>query len=129
MASFPRVAPLVLAVSVAAGGANAAEPVRERLLPENRRIAVTTDHQPFEPLIRVAVDDLARRLNVNRADIQVLEARAVVWPDRSLGCQRPGMVYPQVLTEGALIRLQAQGREFAYHSGGSRPPFLCEKQR
>lgn len=89
----------------------------------------TADRQPFEPLLRVAMDDLARRLNINPADIQVLETRAVVWPDRSLGCPRPGMVYPQVQTDGALIRLQAQGREFSYHSGGSRPPFLCEKQR
>jgi hypothetical protein len=37
------------------------------------------------------------------------------------------MVYPQVQRDGALIRLRAQGREFAYHAGGSRPPFLCER--
>ena len=52
----------------------------------------TTDRSPFESLLRIAVDDLARRLNISPADIQVLDARAVVWPDRSLGCPRPGMI-------------------------------------
>jgi hypothetical protein len=84
---------------------------------------------PFEPLLRLAIGDLAQRLNIDPADIGVVETRAVVWPDRSLGCPRPGMAYAQVPQDGALIRLQAQSREFAYHSGGGRAPFLCEKQR
>jgi hypothetical protein len=129
MAHLQRVA--LLAMSVAVGCGHAREPVREGALPESRGTVMseTADRQPFEPLLRVAIDDLARRLNIAPADIQVLETRAVVWPDRSAGCPRPGMLYPQVQTDGALIRLQAQGREFAYHSGGGRPPFLCEKQR
>jgi hypothetical protein len=77
-------------------------------------------------VIDAAVNDLGRRLVIDRASITVVEARSVVWPDGSLGCPRPGMLYPQVQQEGALIRLRAQGREFAYHSGGSRPVFLCE---
>ena len=80
----------------------------------------------LRPLIDTAVNDLARRLGVEPSSITVIEARSVVWPDGSLGCPRPGMVYPQVQQDGALVRLRAQGREFAYHSGGSRPVFLCE---
>jgi hypothetical protein len=34
--------------------------------------------------------------------------------------------YRQVQQDGMRIVLKAQGREFEYHSGGSRPPFLCE---
>lgn len=121
----------VLAAGVAAACGNPLEPLREGT-PVARvanAMSETADRQPFEPLVRVAVDDLARRLSIGPADIQVIEARAIVWPDRSLGCPRPGLLYPQVQQDGALIRLQAQGREYAYHSGGGRPPFLCEKQR
>ena len=92
-------------------------------------VSQATDRQPFEPLLRVAIGDLARRLDIDPAHISVVETRAVMWPDRSLGCPRPGMAYAQVPQDGALIRLQAQGREFAYHSGGGRAPFLCDKQR
>src|SRR5688572_15752750 len=77
-------------------------------------------------VIALAVGDLARRLQLSAADVTVLEARNVLWPDRSLGCPRPGVAYPQVPQDGALIRLQAQGRTFNYHVGGIRPPFLCE---
>jgi hypothetical protein len=80
----------------------------------------------LRPLINTAVADLARRLSLDPAMITVLEARSVVWPDGGLGCPRQGMIYPQVQQDGALIRLRAQGRDFAYHSGGSRPIFLCE---
>ena len=80
----------------------------------------------LQPLIDVAIIDLAQRLGIEPAAISVAEAMAVVWPDRSLGCPRPGMQYPQVPHDGFLIRLEAQGRMFAYHGGGSRPPFLCE---
>lgn len=73
-----------------------------------------------------AVADLARRRDVEPAAITVLEARAVVWPDASLGCPVPNMEYTQVLQEGVRIRLHFGGRTYAYHGGGSRLPELCE---
>jgi hypothetical protein len=82
----------------------------------------------FQPLVNTAVDDLARRLEVDRAAIEVVEAKAVVWPDGALGCPQPGMMYTQVQQDGFLIRLRAQGRDFSYHGGGARPPFLCENR-
>jgi hypothetical protein len=80
----------------------------------------------FQPLVDEAIDDLARRLAIDRSGVAVIEVRAVVWPDGSLGCPRPGMMYPQVQQDGILIRLRAQAREFSYHGGGTRRPFLCE---
>ena len=47
----------------------------------------------LKPLVDLAIADLAQRLNVDRASIAVVEARAVVWPDGALGCPRPRMVY------------------------------------
>jgi hypothetical protein len=79
----------------------------------------------FEPLVRVAVADLASRLGVTEADVVVVSTEAVTWPDRSMGCPLPDMRYEQVPTDGALIVLSVDGVPYSYHSGGSRPPFLC----
>jgi hypothetical protein len=37
------------------------------------------------------------------------------------------MGYRQVQVDGLLIRLESGGRIFEYHSGGNKPPFLCEQ--
>jgi hypothetical protein len=79
------------------------------------------------PLVEQAVADLADRLGVEEGQISVLAAEAVVWPDGALGCPRDGMVYTQVLVDGFRILLEAGGYEYAYHGGGDKGPFLCEK--
>ena len=81
----------------------------------------------LESLIENAKEDLAQCLSISTSQIDLVEAKEVVWPDSSLGCPQPGMKYRQVPEDGALIVLQAQGVEFEYHSGGSRGLFLCEK--
>jgi hypothetical protein len=58
----------------------------------------------------------------------VLAAEEVTWPDTSMGCPQPGMAYLQVPQDGMLIRLNAGGRVYAYHSGGNRAPFLCHQE-
>ena len=78
-------------------------------------------------LVEMAREDLAQRLSVPIDQIQVLEAKSVVWPDASLGCPKPGMSYIQVLQEGALIRLQVGPFQYEYHAGGSQSPFLCDQ--
>jgi hypothetical protein len=78
------------------------------------------------PLVMQARQDLADRLGVSLEGIEVLSFEAVVWPDASMGCPKPGMAYIQVPQDGALIRLSAAGQEYDYHSGGNRGVFLCE---
>lgn len=73
-----------------------------------------------------AVRDLARRLGVDPAQIRVVSAEEVTWPDGSIGCPKPGMMYPQVLTNGSRVVLEAQGQRYEYHAGGRRSAFLCE---
>lgn len=77
--------------------------------------------------VATAVADLAQRLGVDPSEVSVLSARSVTWPDRGLGCPQPGMAYPQVQVDGSRIELSARGILYAYHSGGSRGPFLCDK--
>ena len=78
-------------------------------------------------LVGSAKEDLAQRLSIKVEQIEVIEAKSVVWPDASLGCPQPGMRYRQVPQDGALIRLRAEGRVYEYHSGGTRGLFLCEQ--
>lgn len=81
----------------------------------------------LQPLIDQAVADLATLLTIDRSVITVISAEAVVWPDKSLGCPQPGMLYNQVIVDGARIELGAHGKSYSYHSGGGRPPFRCDK--
>jgi hypothetical protein len=82
----------------------------------------------LEPLVDQAKADLAQRQSTSVDAIEVVEVQSVVWPDASLGCPKPGMAYPQVQTDGLLIRLSVGGEVYEYHSGGGKPPFLCEQK-
>ena len=76
-----------------------------------------------------AINDLAKRLSVEPAEIAVVSAQEVTWSDGSLGCPEPGMNYAQVLTEGSLIVLESGGRRYEYHSAAGKPPFYCENPK
>jgi hypothetical protein len=79
------------------------------------------------PQVTFAKADLARRLELEAQAIELLEVREKTWPDASMGCPHPDMVYTQVPQDGLLIRLRAAGQVYNYHSGGMRDPFLCEQ--
>lgn len=81
----------------------------------------------LEPLVMMAANDLAKRLEVAVETIEVLEAKLVVWPDAAMGCPDPEMVYIQVPQDGSVIRLQCGDQVYQYHTGGARMPFLCEE--
>jgi hypothetical protein len=77
-------------------------------------------------LVGQAKQDLAQRLNVELATVELVDFESVVWPDSSFGCPEPGMVYTQALRDGYRISLRVGEREYAYHGGTGRDPFLCE---
>ncbi|ACL23974.1 hypothetical protein [Chloroflexus aggregans] len=87
---------------------------------------------PYSPTIEqqiaAAKQDLAQRLRIDAATIEVVSVEAVTWPDGSLGCPRPGMAYTQVLIDGLRILLRVGDQLYPYHSGNNQPPFLCESQ-
>jgi len=91
-------------------------------------MAQSSPSSGMESLIEKAKADLAQRLSISANQIDLIEAKAVTWPDASLGCPQPGMSYIQVPQDGALIVLQAVGSTYEYHNGGSRGLFLCEKR-
>ena len=84
--------------------------------------------QRLSAFVDLAKADLAQRLGVSSAEIGVHSAVMVVWPDSSLGCPHPDMVYKQVPEDGSLIELTYGNTIYRYHTGGSRTePFLCEQ--
>ena len=78
-------------------------------------------------LVLQAKKDLAQRLSIKVDKITLLEIRAVIWPDSSLGCPKAGEVYDQVPQNGFLIRLEVEGSMYFYHSAETLSPFLCEE--
>jgi len=93
-------------------------------LPPNQPIPSESFPQNY---VDHAIQDLAGRLAIAADQIQVLEVREVLWPNAALGCEQPGMGYKQIPYDGLLIRLEANEREYNFHSGAGKPPFLCEQ--
>ncbi len=93
------------------------EPESPIALPESEKL---------RELVIQARKDLAGRLSASEESIELLGIEEVVWPDASLGCPRPGKVYPQVMKDGFLIRLRLQKRVYRYHGSQGGAPFLCE---
>jgi len=89
--------------------------------------------EPSDAASRKLVDgarkDLAKRLSIPGSEIALVAFKKTTWPDSSLGCPQPGMMYSQMLEEGALVRLVARGRAYEYHSGTAGVPVLCEKKK
>ena len=79
---------------------------------------------PPDP-VQLAIDDLTDRLAAPRGSIEVVSVEEVTWRDGSIGCPQPGMRYTQALVNGSRILLRSAGVVFAYHRGGTRPPFYC----
>lgn len=77
------------------------------------------------PIVAPALEDLAERLGAPAADIEIVSAEEVTWPDGSLGCPEPGMSYTQALVDGSKVVLRYEDRVFVYHAGDDDLPFLC----
>lgn len=73
----------------------------------------------------MAIADLSARLGLPADEIKVLEVLEVTWPDASLGCPQPGMMYAQVVVEGLKVVLEANGRTYTYHGRSPNDLFLC----
>jgi hypothetical protein len=80
----------------------------------------------LEGLIEKAKEDLAQRLSISISQIDLVEAKEVVWPDASIGCPQPGMMYAQVQTMGFLVQLEAAEQVYSYHTDMDNTIILCE---
>jgi hypothetical protein len=105
------------------------EPVAEEAVEKDPMI---TDHQTGPDLdasVAAARSNLAERLEIEEAEINVVDARRVTWRDGAMGCPEPDMMYTQALVEGFYIVLEANGERHAYHAGRDGRPFFCPADR
>jgi len=105
-------------------------PIGNEVTPDMNVVPIPTPLDPaLQKLVAQAQADLEQRLAIPIGQVELVAVQSVTWPDASLGCPQPGMGYLQVQVDGLLIRLSAGSRLYEYHSGGSRPPFLCESSQ
>jgi hypothetical protein len=71
------------------------------------------------PLVAQAKADATSRTNTSANAWTVLDVEPKEWPDASLGCPKPGVMYIQVVTRGYLIILSSGGRTLEYHASAA----------
>lgn len=90
---------------------------------------------PVEPnASRASTDDpgiIARQvvadfLSVPTAEVTLVSVEAKDFGDPSLGCPAPGMAYPQVITPGHRVIVEAEGRRFDVRVSGKSGK-ICRK--
>lgn len=62
------------------------------------------------------IADAAQRSGVAEDAVKLISAQAVTWPDGSLGCPQPGVMYTQMLVPGYRIVVTAQEKTYDYRA-------------
>lgn len=70
--------------------------------------------------------ELASQKGLNAADVKVISAESVNWPNGAIGCPRPGAMYTQAIVPGYRVVLEAAGERFAYHASTKGQFRLCK---
>jgi len=86
----------------------------------------TPDSETTPQLVRIAIQDLAARLDLSPESVTFVSMNPVTWPDTSLGCPEEGMMYAQVETEGFIIWLEANERPYRYHTDTMEQAVFCD---
>jgi hypothetical protein len=63
--------------------------------------------------------DLAQRLPIDIDTIKLVSVEQVDWPDACMGIQTPGIMCAQVITPGYKVVLEANGKQYEYHTNES----------
>ena len=83
----------------------------------------------LQSIIRAAVDEAARRTGLNASALQVISSEAVTWPDGSLGCPQPGLMYTKAPVPGYRVRIQAGDTVLNYHANQRGYLVYCPGER
>lgn len=128
----PSIAEPILRPTPAPAPAPPAKPVRGLPTPPPTRGLPAPPDPPTRPsdpppgeVIDDAVADLATRLGIDGASIDLLDAREVTWRDGSVGCPQPGLAYTQALVPGSLVMLRVDDASYAYHAAEGGPILYC----
>jgi hypothetical protein len=77
-------------------------------------------------ILDVAMDDLVAQTGADPAAVTVVSAEQVAWPDGSLGCPQPDMMYTQAIVEGYRLILEVDGQTYDYHFSDAGTFVLCD---
>jgi len=80
---------------------------------------------PLDAMIGAARRAAAAESGVPEAQVQIIAATHMLWPDSALGCPQPGQTYEPGPVPGALIRVGADGVTYRYHCAEGYDPVLC----
>ena len=83
-------------------------------------------HMTKEEALERAKDLVAAREEVERETLRVRRVDAVEWPDASLDCPETGKTYPEVLTRGFRVLLQADRTLYRVHVAEGRAAICGE---
>lgn len=76
-----------------------------------------------------AVTYLSAELGISQDEVTILSSEPVNWPDTSLGCPQPGMMYAQMITPGYRFLVEAKGNEYEIHTDQTgRSVVVCETE-
>jgi hypothetical protein len=75
--------------------------------------------------VAAARADAARRRSVDAAAFEIVSAERVTWPDGSIGCPQPGIMYTMALVPGFRVRLRHQNDVLDYHASARGALVLC----
>jgi hypothetical protein len=77
--------------------------------------------------VDAALSDAAAHLGVGRDVLRVTQVEPHQWPDASLGCPRPGILYSQVVTPGYLVIVNGSDKQLEYHTDARARVVLCRE--
>ena len=94
-------------------------------LPEGEDVELSRGEVP-EELFNDVLIDLLTRTGGDRTAVEVIKAEAVTWPDGSIGCPQPDMMYTQALVDGYQVVFSLNGEAHDYHLSATGYFILCE---
>jgi len=64
-------------------------------------------------------------VNVDIDSVSLVSIQQMQWRDSSLGCPRKGLMYLQVITPGYLFLLEADKKQYEFHTNLDQSVILC----
>ncbi len=84
-----------------------------------------TNMPPIDRVVQAARADAAQRSGLAPAQLQLVLTESVTWPNGSLGCPRPGMLYTDALVPGYRVKLKVGKEVWDYHASERGGVVLC----
>lgn len=138
----PGTVVLGIAIALIAAGCSAASPggpSPESAAPSERPGTSIGPRPTFAPtsapvtgevpaaVMTAVLADLSTKTGKDASTATVVTAEAVTWPDGSLGCPQPGVMYTQMVQPGYQVVLELDGTTYDYRVAGEGTVIrLCE---